>query len=275
MNIVKRVVAGIAVLFLATCIPLWASPAGIIALEGSDGAAAHQDATYTLQLFNFLQNGSTLPVLVLGGVGLSGLSPTQWVLDPGYSIIGYNLFDYSAVYIESIGGCCTQADTVISPRDAALIGTARAGGVGVGIENYGGGPLWGPILPAAVNALPASDFGGITDYGTAGGPICTDLETVSPFGLGFFTQPPVVNCWEHQAYLLSAFAALGYNNLFYADPAYFLGGGGGSSTGSEPAGSEFLALGGTVGTTPEPSSILLMGSGVLGLAGLVRRKINL
>ena len=31
----------------------------------------------------------------------------------------------------------------------------------------------------------------------------------------------------------------------------------------------------TGGTTPEPSSILLFGSGVLGLAGLLRRKMNL
>ena len=32
---------------------------------------------------------------------------------------------------------------------------------------------------------------------------------------------------------------------------------------------------GTGGTTPEPSSIMLFGSGVLGLAGLLRRKMNL
>ena len=28
-------------------------------------------------------------------------------------------------------------------------------------------------------------------------------------------------------------------------------------------------------TTPEPSSILLLGSGILGLAGVMRRKMNL
>jgi hypothetical protein len=29
----------------------------------------------------------------------------------------------------------------------------------------------------------------------------------------------------------------------------------------------------TTGTTPEPSSILLLGSGILGLAGVLRRKL--
>jgi hypothetical protein len=38
--------------------------------------------------------------------------------------------------------------------------------------------------------------------------------------------------------------------------------------------SEAFTLTGTTGTTPEPSSILLFGSGILGLAGVLRRKLN-
>jgi PEP-CTERM motif len=38
-------------------------------------------------------------------------------------------------------------------------------------------------------------------------------------------------------------------------------------------GFEISGNGGT-GTTPEPSSILLLGSGILGLAGVLRRKMN-
>jgi PEP-CTERM motif len=39
-------------------------------------------------------------------------------------------------------------------------------------------------------------------------------------------------------------------------------------------GESFTLTGGTVGPTPEPSSILLFGSGILGLAGVLRRKLN-
>ena len=39
--------------------------------------------------------------------------------------------------------------------------------------------------------------------------------------------------------------------------------------------SEAFTLIGTSGTTPEPSSIVLFGSGILGLAGVLRRKLNI
>ena len=48
--------------------------------------------------------------------------------------------------------------------------------------------------------------------------------------------------------------------------------GGGSGCGA--AGESFTITGGSTGTTPEPSSILLFGSGILGLAGVLRRKLT-
>ena len=36
----------------------------------------------------------------------------------------------------------------------------------------------------------------------------------------------------------------------------------------------FTISGTTTGTTPEPSAIMLFGSGILGLAGVLRRKLN-
>ncbi len=68
------------------------------------------------------------------------------------------------------------------------------------------------------------------------------------------------------------------------DPVYWdensgagCGGSGCPSSASESAlgtiPSEAFTIGGTVGSTPEPSSIMLFGSGLLGLAGLLRRKL--
>jgi len=242
--------------------------ANTIALEGSDATAFHQDAVYTTQLFTYL-GGASLPVLVLGGVALNAaVNPALYVLDPSYALPANGLTaatlaaNYSAVYIESVGGCCTQADTSITAAQETIIGAAEALGVNLGIENYGGGPAWGPILPAAVDALPSSDFGGITDFGTAGGPTCTDNEVVNAVGLAKgFIQPPVLGCYEHEGYMTSAFTALGFTSLFNADPAYF------GANGSALLGTGTLSAG-----TPEPGTLMTMGVGLVGLAALLRRQ---
>jgi hypothetical protein len=262
----KQVALGIAGLALAWGLPT-PSSANQIVLEGSDATSFHEDGTYTAQLFKFMTTSdpsAPAQVLVLGGVPLSGVSGVA-VYATGYSLAGFDLSKFAGLYIESVGGCCTQADTSISAADKVTIAAAEAAGMSLTIGNYGGGPAWGVILPAAVDALPSSDFGGITDFGTAGGPTCTDNEKFNANGLADgFTQPPALGCYEHQGYKTSAFAALGFISLVDADPAYF---------GTD--GSALLAIGGTIvpPTIPEPASLILFGSALAGL-GLIRRRRN-
>lgn len=232
---------------------------GFIALEGSDATALHYDSSYTPQLFSYLQGSSSLDVLVLGtktGLVTGGVSATYVT-----SLAGIDFMDYSALYIESPGGCCTADPTALNGYGSAVSAFIAAGG-NFSIENYIGGDYDG-VVPGgagtnATNVWPSY--------------FCSDGETVSAQGVAKgFSQPPVDGCWEHQAYSNAYWSALGYINLMNADPLYF-----GMASDKDPTlgGSAFLALGGSLGnpSVPEPLTLSLFGAGLFGLWGARRRQ---
>lgn len=235
---------------------------GFVALEGSDSTAYHQDAVYTPQLFSYLQGSSALPVLVLGTVTLlhTGSVATTYAT----SLSGVTLANYSAIYIEAPGGCCTANNTVLNGFGSAVNSFISAGG-NLSIENYIGGGYDGVVFGGA--AAPA---GSVLGFGTGdGGAGCTDGELVTALGISRgFGQPPVDGCWEHQAYETSYWAPLGYQNLIASDLSSY------TFADGTHLGSAFMARGGTLGAVegvPEPSTwaMMLLGFGVVG--GAMRR----
>jgi len=140
----------------------------------------------------------------------------------------------------------------------------------------------GDILQSAEVSITSSEFGGTTFFdgnvnfsqsgcseNQYGYDVCTITGSFAPVNL---------NAGSYWLNLQNAVVNTG-------DPVYWDENGGPSSASQNSVGTipseSFTILGGTTsttgttgtGTTPEPSSIMLFGSGVLGLAGVLRRKL--
>ena len=142
----------------------------------------------------------------------------------------------------------------------------------------------GDILESAEVSITSSEFGGTTFFdGTVN--FTQSGCTSNQFGFDVCTESGTFGATNLNAgtYWLNLQNAV----VNTGDPVYWDENAGPSSASQNSVGTipseAFTVLGGTsttttgqtttTGTTPEPSSIMLFGSGVLGLAGVLRRKL--
>ena len=197
--------------------------AGNILISGSDGDTFHIHGPYATAVRDFLDQGSPLPVLVLGdaaatgnfsaAVGGVGIVTTA-------SLAAITLSNYSALYLLSNSnngpGCC-EADVARIIGFEAAINAFLAGGGSFGIQAYTGDPGFDPILGTTAGA----DFAVHGAFGGIGGPVNYDNEAVTATGTAAgFANYADLGSWGHQGFDMSFFGGLlGYVSLIDA-PVY-------------------------------------------------------
>jgi hypothetical protein len=153
-----------------------------------------------------------------------------------------------------------------------------SGGAVTGLQ-FGAWLLPGDTLTSAEVSITSQEFGGTTFFD----------GTVNFSASNCVSNPLGANvCAETGSFNTTLAAGSYWLNLQNAsvpsgDPVYWDENGGGSAASQSSVGTipseSFTVLGGAststttgTGTTPEPSSIMLFGSGILGLAGVLRRR---
>jgi len=150
---------------------------------------------------------------------------------------------------------------------------------------YIGGVFWllpGDSLTSADISIGTTPFGSDVASYSALAPVEDVGLGTNQFGyvlrrIGWEPFPPIDGpC--HIIYPCDLYLSFANANTPSGDPVYWDENSGPSTAYENELGSipseSFTIFGTPVGTTPEPSSILLLGSGVIGLAGVLRRKLR-
>jgi hypothetical protein len=256
--------------------------AGTVILEGSDAIGYHctqeleaSACTYEAQTWKALDGSSGEAIAVIGDVPSISSEGSGITIDDFSSVAAAGtLSQYAALYFTAGDGCCTENDSLITAAGAQSAVTSYINGGGtIMIENYIGGSAW----DFATGAGGAGDSSAHSvGYGTSDAAFaCTDGETVTADGTtNGFTQPGALGCWEHQAYSQAFFGGLtsingsGFTLSFFNADASYPG-----YSGLLSDGVTLSAPPVTPGPTPEPSSFIMLGTGMLAAAGSIRRKL--
>jgi len=195
---------------------------------------------------------------IAGGITAAGDSGTQASSSANFAaLLGGGGFQ-TAIFSEQ---CCFSADASVS---AALASFVAGGGHVIGFTWYSSSPLLG--------IAGAADIGqNYSSFSTLGDPLFNGLPgTVGLYNpsYGVFSIDLLAGagatCYGQTAH--GACAVVGFNGNFINGqlPDTFSVGG----DGTQLVANELGAV-----ATPEPGSLVLLGSGMLGLAGTLRRKL--